>query len=233
MPGVICYRTPSRDCVLLGHLYCSSYDREVQLFAGYDDQLSQVASSSLSQPAGYYTKLKSSRHLYSLARPRLTLLSISPEIVLLILAELPGSEILKCRNVCKTLERLVDQSIRLRYIIQSNARGLEPLGEPGSATSDLAGLLFRERSWTMFGAIPSTCHSLQNPPNPAEGVTSNHYSMYHAGKLVLCRGNHVIEHTLHPHLENYPREYEVLGLGFDDLDPVAGTQDILVYSTGR
>ncbi|CAE6458937.1 hypothetical protein ACGC1H_002088 [Rhizoctonia solani] len=230
MPGVICYRTPSRDCVLLGHLYCSSYDREAQ-FAGYDAQLSQVTSSSDPQPTGYHTKLKSSR-LYSLARPRLTLLSISSEIVLLILAELSGSEILKCRIVCKTLKQLIDQSIRLRYIIQSNARGLEPLAEPGSAASDLAGLLFRERSWTMFGSIPSTCHSL-NPLNPGDGVAPNRFSTYYSGKLVLCRGNHVIEHSLHLHLENHPREYEVLGLGFDDLDPVAGTQDILVYSTGK
>ncbi|CAE6517050.1 unnamed protein product [Rhizoctonia solani] len=228
MPGVICCRTPSQDCVLLGHLYCSSYDKEAR-FAGCDARTFQGASSSISQPTGCYTSCR----LCSLARPRPTLLSVSPEIVLLILAELPGSEILKCRYVCKTLKRIIDQSIKLQYNIQSNARGLEPLGDFGSASSDLAGLLFRERSWTMFGSIPSTFHSLHNPPDSANGLTSKRYYAYHSGKLVLCCGNHIVEHTLYPSVGGDPLEYEVPDLEVDNLDSVAATHDVLVYSTGK
>ncbi|CAE6466861.1 unnamed protein product [Rhizoctonia solani] len=216
MPGVICYRTPSQDCVLLGHLYRSSYDK-----TGYGSGL-QEASSSTVQSTGYYTKLKPNCRLCSLAQPRLTLLSVSPEIVLSILAELAGPEILNCRNVCKTLKRLIDQSVKLQYIIQANVRGLEPL---------VANMLFRERSWTMFGSIPSACFSLQRPPDLVNDLAPKRYSTYHSGKLVLCCGNQTIEHALHPRAASDPQEYEVPQLEVDGLRPVAATRDVLVYST--
>ncbi|KAH7332848.1 hypothetical protein B0J17DRAFT_677820 [Rhizoctonia solani] len=226
MPGVICYRTPSQDCVLLGHLYRSSYDK-----TGYD-RVSQEGSSVVPS-SGRYTKLKPNCRLCSLAHSRLTLLSVSPEIVLLILAELAGPEILNCRHVCKTLKRLIDQSIKLQYIIQANFRGLEPLVGSTSASSDLANMLFRERSWAMFGSIPSACYSLQRPPDLVNGLASKRYSTYHSGKLVLCSGNHAIEHTLHPRVVSDPQEYEVPNFEVDGLEPVAATRDVLLYSAGR
>ncbi|CAE6494561.1 unnamed protein product [Rhizoctonia solani] len=231
MPGVICYRTPSQDCILLGHLYRSSYSRNAQL-AACEVWSHQEASSLISQPTGHYTKAKPNCRLCSPADSRLTLLSVSPEIVLLILARLPGWGILKCRYVCKVLKRLIDQSTKLQYIIQSNARGLEPLGDSSSASSDLSNLLFRERSWTMFGSMPGIYHSLQNPPDPANGSTSKRYSTYNLGKLVLCSGSHIVEHTLHSHLEDESQQHHIPNLGAEDLDPVGATHGILVYSNG-
>ncbi|CAE6463523.1 unnamed protein product [Rhizoctonia solani] len=151
----------------------------------------------------------------------------------MVLSELPGSEILNCRSVCNTFKRLIDQSKKLQYIIQSTVRGLEPLGDSGSASSNLANLLFRERSWTMFGSIPGSCWSLQNPPNLADGPTQKLCSTYNCGKLALFRGNHAVEHSLYPLQDINLREYEIPSFGVEDLDFVASTNDVLVYSTGK
>ncbi|KAF8703135.1 hypothetical protein RHS03_06265, partial [Rhizoctonia solani] len=235
MPGVICYRTPSQDCVVLGHLYRSSYDETNATSLGYDPRTSpsQKSEPPNPPPAGSCVKPKSNCRLCSLKQPRLTLLSISPEIVLLVLSELPGLEILKCRYICSTFKRLIDQSKKLQYIIQSNVRGLEPLGDSRSASSSFANLLFRERGWVMFGSIRGTYQSLHNPPSSANDSTLKLRSTYDCGRFILYRGNHVIEHSLYPFYDFNPQEYEIPNFGVERLGQVASNNKVLVYSTQR
>ncbi|CAE6332362.1 unnamed protein product [Rhizoctonia solani] len=150
--------------------------------------------------------------------------------MLLVLSQLPGLEILKCRSVCSTFKRLIDQSKKLQYIIQSNIRGLEPLGDSSSANSDLTKLLYRERSWTMFGSTAGAYSSLQNPPNLTNGPAPKLRSTYDHGKLVLSRGNQVVEHSLDPAQAFDPQEYEIPSFGAEC--SVTSANDLLVYSTG-
>jgi hypothetical protein len=136
-------------------------------------------------------------------------------------------------QVCKLLKQFIDQSTKLQYIVQANARGLEPLRNSGSARLRLAYLLCRERNWYMFGSISSTHATLISPSHSDDNSAPKAYFVYTSGKLLVCRGDFVIEHTLRLCNARKAQEYEVPGLGDLHYSSVAAGQDLLGFSGNR
>lgn len=236
MPGVICYRTPSQDCASLGHLYRSSpyADTAAAPPTRHERQSLQRPSGSSSTPSTLserFPKLRPNRSSESPLSISL-LLSFSPEVVLLILSELPGRDILRCRSVCKLLKQFIDQSAKLQYIAQANARGFEVLNYQNSARLCLARMLSRERNWTTFGSISSTHFVLDDPPRAEDDPDHRTYSIYDSGKLLLCRGRHVVEHVLRASGAR-SEEYEVLGFESPQCNSADAFQDWLGLGGGE
>ncbi|KAG8687549.1 hypothetical protein FRC08_011907, partial [Ceratobasidium sp. 394] len=231
MPGVICYRVRPQDCASLGHLYRSSPNAARALPVRTERYSLPRLSTGDAASSSRYALEKS----LSLARVSLpVLLLLSPEVVLLVLAELPGLDILRCRSVCKLLKLFIDHSAKLRYIVEAHARGLEPFRNDVSAQHLISQLLARERSWTMIGSAPGVHLTLGPPldddeandegPPPVERI------LYDSGRVLVCRGSRLATWTLGPARPDV-REYVVPGLRDIVGNPIVTSGDWVVFST--
>ncbi|KAG9089027.1 hypothetical protein FS749_001676, partial [Ceratobasidium sp. UAMH 11750] len=228
MPGVICYRARPQDCASLGHLYRSSPNAARALPVRAEQYSLPRLSTGDAASSSRYGLEKS----LSLARVSLpVLLLLSPEVVLLVLAELPGLDILRCRSVCKLLKLFIDHSAKLRYIVEAHARGLEPLGNNDSAQHLISQLLARERSWTMFGSAPGVHLTVGLPlDDNDEGPPPIERILYDSGRVLVCRGSCLATWTLGPAQPDV-REYVVPGLRDIVGNSIVASGDWIVFST--
>ncbi|KAG8795290.1 hypothetical protein FRC12_016304 [Ceratobasidium sp. 428] len=230
MPGVICHRARPQDCASLGHLYRSSPNaarsRPVRTERHLLPHFLTGNVSGLSRYGLGGTP--------SLARVSLpALLILSPEVVLLALAELPGHDILRCRSVCRLLKLFIDHSAKLRYIVEAHARGLNPLQSSNPAQYLISQLLARERSWTMFGSIPGVNDILDIPveneddddesPSPAELV------VYDSGRVLVCRGSRLAIQILGPG-QSEVQQFLIPGLRNAVVDSIVGFGESIAFS---
>ncbi|KAG8787500.1 hypothetical protein FRC12_015503 [Ceratobasidium sp. 428] len=230
MPGVICHRARPQDCASLGHLYRSSPNAaQSRPIRTERHLLPQFLTENVSGSSRY-----GMGEIPSLARVSLpALLILSPEVVLLALAELPGHDILCCRSVCKLLKLFIDHSAKLRYIVEAHARGLNPLQSSNPAQYLISQLLARERSWTMFGSIPGANVILDVPvendddddesPSPAELV------VYDSGRVLVCRGSRLAVQILGPG-QSEIRQFLVPGLRNAVVDSIVGFGESIAFS---
>ncbi|QRV81722.1 F-box protein [Ceratobasidium sp. AG-Ba] len=232
MPSVICHRVRSQDCASLGHLYRSSPNAAGARPVRAGRHTLRLFVDGKGSGTGRRGLAKSP----SPSRVSLPLLLIlSPEIVLLVLAELPGLDILRCRTVCKLLKLFIDNSAQLRYIVEAHARGFEPLHNANCAQHHILQLLARERSWAMFGSIPGMQTTLDRPtvdddndngPAPAERI------LYDSGRMFVVHGSHVTVWTLGPRIPSR-KEYVVPGLNENAGDSIIAFGDQIAFSTSN
>lgn len=134
MPGVICYRTPPQDCALLGHLYRSSPNAERLVRSERRPRMRGSWGSSSSSPAHRSEPCGLQRTSGSAAVSLALLLFLCPEIVLLVLAELPGPDILRCRSVSPPLLRVHKNTVLTSVVTYSTDPSTGLPSQPGLST---------------------------------------------------------------------------------------------------